>query len=182
MRACTYENCDKIHIAQGLCIGHYYQVRRGSPLTPLRPYGDPRPCTETGCEDNRYGLGLCNKHYHIKTRYGAAGVDTQLYRIVNGFDVVQVVDGMSACWLWRGAHTPLGYGRFGGKTDEHKGRFQYVHRYAYKTWVGPLLPHLEIDHLCRQHPCINPEHLEQVTHSVNCQRGVDYRRTLARQP
>ena len=168
---CTYDGCDKIHQAGGLCIGHYYQVRRGSPLTPLRPYRDTRPGTETGCDDKRFGLGLCNKHYHLRVRYGAAGVDTQLYRIVNGFDIVEVVDGMSACWLWRGAHTPLGYGRAGS---------MYVHRYAYKEWVGLLIPGMELDHLCAQRCCMNPTHLEQVTHSVNCQRAVNRRRAILR--
>ena len=30
----------------------------------------------------------------------------------------------------------------------------------------------EIDHLCRNRKCVNPNHLEIVTHRENCQRGI----------
>ena len=47
-----------------------------------------------------------------------------------------------------------------------------VHRLAYETLVGPIPEGLESDHLCRNHPCIRPRHIEPVTHAVNGQRGV----------
>ncbi len=66
------------------------------------------------------------------------------------------------CWLWLGTKNDQGYGMF---------KHQRTHRLAYEMWNGPLIKGLEIDHLCRTHDCINPDHLEQVTHQVNCQRG-----------
>ena len=32
-------------------------------------------------------------------------------------------------------------------------------------------PGLEPDHLCRNRPCVQPSHLETVTHRENCQRA-----------
>ena len=38
-------------------------------------------------------------------------------------------------------------------------------------FVGPLPDGLVLDHLCRNRACVNPEHLEPVTQSVNLLRG-----------
>lgn len=82
------------------------------------------------------------------------------------FDEKVIPEPMSGCWLWIGAAGRLGYGNFwiGGKN------FQPAHRYAYERAHGPAGP-LEIDHLCRNPSCVNPKHLEAVTHKVNVLRG-----------
>lgn len=71
------------------------------------------------------------------------------------------------CWEWAGYREPQGYGRFGADNKWH-----WAHRYAYALWVGPLVEGLTIDHLCRNRACVRPEHLEQVTNTVNVLRGV----------
>ena len=170
---CSFTDCDKVHIAKGLCMGHYRQVYRGDELTSLRRYKSHRPCYIDGCDIEQDSHELCKEHSRRFRRYGDPTCDTQLFRVVNKIDVVQMVDGMSPCWLWLGANTPLGYGRI---------QNQYVHRYAYKEWVGPLVEGQEVNHLCAQRSCMNPDHLEQVTHSVVCQRAADRRRDRVRQP
>jgi hypothetical protein len=37
--------------------------------------------------------------------------------------------------------------------------------------VGEIPEGLELDHLCRNTLCVNPDHLEPVTHAENIQRG-----------
>ena len=62
---------------------------------------------------------------------------------------------------------PNGYGHFSIK---HK--FRLAHRVAYELSVGPIPEGLTIDHLCRNHLCVNPAHLEPTTQRVNILRGT----------
>lgn len=46
-----------------------------------------------------------------------------------------------------------------------------VHRFAYELLVGPIPHGFQVDHLCRNHSCVNPHHLEVVTQRDNILRG-----------
>lgn len=71
-----------------------------------------------------------------------------------------------SCWQWVGGGDGMGYGYFwNGK------RCVRAHRFSYETFVGPIAVGLQIDHLCRNRLCVNPEHLEPVTQKVNLLRG-----------
>lgn len=74
------------------------------------------------------------------------------------------------CWEWTAGTYSNGYGLF---FVEHspKRRNAMAHRVAYELSVGPIPDGLVIDHLCRNRACVNPDHLEPVTHRVNLLRG-----------
>jgi HNH endonuclease len=73
----------------------------------------------------------------------------------------------SGCLIWLGPLNKGGYGsvHYPGQTKMN------AHRAAYLIARGPIPPKLEPDHLCRLRCCIEPNHLELVTRSVNLKRG-----------
>lgn len=75
-------------------------------------------------------------------------------------------DPQTGCWIWMGARDTPGYGRV-----FYGGRLRGAHEAAYEWTRGPIPDGLTIDHLCRNKPCINPEHLEVVTMRENGLRG-----------
>lgn len=73
----------------------------------------------------------------------------------------------NGCWLWEGSTCKHGYGRV-----QIDGKSLQAHRVMYEYRVGPIPAGFELDHGCRVHRCINPAHMEPVTHMVNVLRGV----------
>lgn len=71
------------------------------------------------------------------------------------------------CWLWNGGLSKLGYGRIW----DSRRRPRPVHQVAWELTRGPIPAGLEIDHLCKTRNCVNPAHLEPVTHKENVFRG-----------
>lgn len=75
------------------------------------------------------------------------------------------------CWPYLGAIDLSGYGAV-----QFRGRHRNAHRVAY------ILTHdfdpvgLDVDHLCRNPVCCNPDHLEAVSHRENTRRGMWARR------
>lgn len=88
----------------------------------------------------------------------------------------------SGCIRWIGGMSGSGYGNFW-----LDGRQWPAHRAAYALFVGDPVGH-DVDHTCENTWCVNPDHLQLVTHAENiylhfkrrgieesCQRG--HRRT-----
>lgn len=73
----------------------------------------------------------------------------------------------NGCWQWIGYISKEGYARIKISHTQVYG----AHRIAYDLFVGPVPTGLEIDHLCRNRACVNPAHLEAVSHRTNMLRG-----------
>lgn len=73
---------------------------------------------------------------------------------------------ISCCWEWTACRLPTGYGRVSLGESEY-----YAHRVSYTVLMGPIESNMVIDHLCRNPPCVNPDHMQVVTMEVNSSRG-----------
>lgn len=84
-------------------------------------------------------------------------------------------EGPDACWIY-GANSithPLIYYR----GHYLQGTSYPAHRIAYTIVKGPIPEGLSLDHTCDVKACVNPNHLEPVTHRENIVRGVERRLT-----
>ena len=92
--------------------------------------------------------------------------------------LARVVKQLNGCWLWMGTLS-RGYAHISiGSRSDGSRRTVPGHVVSYQHFVGEIPDGLELDHLCRNTACVNPEHLELVTHQVNVQRGYDARKRV----
>lgn len=95
-----------------------------------------------------------------------AGIDNRQAKDIKEYLLKRVTKAPGKdCWFWNGSLNG-GYGR-----SNINGKQQYAHRLSYEAFVGPIPEGMYLDHLCRNRSCINPEHLEIVTHAENIRRG-----------
>lgn len=84
--------------------------------------------------------------------------------LLTSFVQVQIEPGFTPCWVWCGRMNRNGYGRLRNGKMAHREMYQFIKEVEIPP--GHLL-----DHRCRVRGCINPNHTEPVTHSVNTLRG-----------
>lgn len=126
---------------------------------------DRPPCSVTGCDRRSRVKSLCHSHYESKRLYP----DTPLKPFVlltSREKFESRVNKTETCWLWTGAKSG-GYGHIWLTGIGHR----MAHRVNYEYHVGPIPEGLDLDHLCRVRACVNPSHLEPVTHQENVLRG-----------
>lgn len=85
------------------------------------------------------------------------------------------VDKTGDCWLWKASTNGRpGYGIFrGGQGRDKYGSSRWVlaNRFSYELVVGPIPVGMQIDHRCRTRLCVNPAHMDVVTHRENTLRS-----------
>jgi hypothetical protein len=124
--------------------------------------GSSHPCIKDGCDAPARGRGLCSKHWQQwRSTVTLEPVTTE----ERFWSMIEIhVDG---CWLRASAAYTRRYTQFVVCTGVTVGS----HQFAYELAYGPVPEGLELDHLCRNPPCVRPDHLEAVTHDENMKRS-----------
>lgn len=68
----------------------------------------------------------------------------------------------SGCWEWQRYRNKGGYG-----VKKIGKRVVLAHRYYYEKYTNLIPDGYEIDHICHNRACVNPEHLRLATRSQN---------------
>jgi hypothetical protein len=112
-------------------------------------------CSIADCDSPRIIRGWCRLHYqrwrnHGDPMYVRPSVESRFHA---GYAIAE-----NGCWVWLPPLRKDGYAILSVNSWPTP-----AHRVAYELLVGPIPQGLEIDHLCRNHACVNPDHLEAVT-------------------
>jgi hypothetical protein len=138
-------------------------------------------CTMPECDEPVNGRGLCRTHYMRWHRHGDPSATPRFHRdpAVRFWSRVDVGHPLG-CWWWTGKVAGNGYGKFplGRRVLDGDRREEYAHRFAYESLIGLIPPGMQLDHLCRNRICINPDHLEVVTPRENTRRGGPARKSV----
>lgn len=70
------------------------------------------------------------------------------------------------CWIWPYSINRDGYGNLG-----RNGKVVNAYKYIYEMLIRKVPANCELDHICKNRLCVNPTHLEPVSHAENCRRG-----------
>lgn len=169
---CEVDDCAAPVRSRGMCTKHYCRwAKYGDVTKTFHRTG----CSVPDCSREHHAKGYCSMHHLRWKKWGDPQVtyghhpptSHRFWSKVNkqgSMPPQSVAPGL--CWEWIGAKTPGGYGQFWLNPKK-----VVSHRFAYEQLVGEIPEGLQLDHLCRNRACVNPEHLEPVTQQVNILRG-----------
>src|SRR5215213_157251 len=108
-----------------------------------------RTCLVSGCTAKFHGNNRCATHNWRFKKYGSD--DKPVRRVATEADRFWAkVNADGVCWEWSASTAGGGYGWF--LTPEGS---VPAHRWTWEHLVGPIPEGLQLDHLCRNPPCVN---------------------------
>ena len=183
---CSVEGCERPYRAKGYCGGHYNQYLKPDRhrVTNLcRQCGQAYQTTRTNgkycslkCRDNAARAEHWGAYRDIQLTLpelpNRPNVPTDMRSdlrraIEDGGDVISIVKKQcevsdTGCWEWQGA-----LGRDGYPRTTVAGKVLGVHRLTLEAKLGKPLGKQPAHHMCANIVCVNPDHLQAVTHREN---------------
>ena len=160
---CQIDGCERKHTTQGYCAYHWYRLQKYGDPTWERTYKHELQADEKPRLSRKTGLDFSIPVPHELTPELEEAFQSLPKRIRDK------IDHGEGCWEWKACRDKHGYGRASrGKEGGHV--VTNAHRFVYELAVGDPGDDV-IDHLCRNHPCVRPDHLEAVPSGENTRRG-----------
>lgn len=147
-----------------MCDRHYNRwLKSGATADPIKLV--VARCTVAKCPGSVVGWGYCATHYANWRHTGDPLAAPVAWRTRFFMKVDRRSD--DECWPWLGAiNATTGYGYF-----NQEGQTRLAHGVAYEIGIGPVPDGLQLDHQCRNRPCVNWHHLMPVTAHENILRS-----------
>lgn len=168
---------DRASYARSLCK-RCYKRRKTAGLdlpAPMRQSRPPRPCKYPGCDHPHESHGWCGGHARKWRQWGTPDGYVPADHAWDRFWAKVDIGHPLGCWWWTGAKNSKGYAQakvLGRTTGAYRFSYEFFHG---KIGIDPETGDpLEIDHLCRNRSCVNPDHLEPVIHAENIWRSSRY--------
>jgi len=126
-------------------------------------------CSFDGCVNASRARGWCWPHYkqwHRGEEQRPVGYrKPPEERFWSKFKVAA-----NGCWEWQDSLS-LGYGHISLLVDGESSRAP-AHRFSYELAYGPIPDGADIDHICHNRACVNPEHLRAASRKQNAEHRL----------
>lgn len=119
-------------------------------------------CAEEGCTKLAKSRGYCDAHYSRLRKSGALKL-LKKPTLEERFWSLVDCRGPDECWPWLGKLS-AGYGHISINNANRP-----AHRVAYELTYEAIPRELDADHKCRNRACVNPDHIQPATRSMNRQ-------------
>jgi hypothetical protein len=184
-----------------LCVGHHWRIKRyGDPhatapwcrsadmieyLDNYQPNATPI-CEIEGCGEPVRMRNLCGAHYKTFRKYGhplgeqvprkaptpvprGSSPEVRFWAKVDRDGPVPTHrPDLGPCWVWLAGLDSAGYGTFGTRKP---GESRLAHRYSWRLDGRTFTEGLVLDHVCRVHWCVRPDHLREIDSVSNVMIG-----------
>lgn len=171
---CSVDGCERLRRVGKWCDAHYQRVKKGRDLTtPVRQVVLDRPaiCSVDGCERRHSSHGYCATHLSRWKKHGSTEPRDQksaltLAAEAGDFDTFtkillkKVLVDENGCWVWPKVYKSRPYPAVMVAGEQ-------LHRAVVQVKHGKKLGSQAVHHVCANASCVNPDHLQPVTHAEN---------------
>ena len=135
-----------------------------------------KKCSFIGCVKPHCAKGLCNTHWTQNKRHGKLEpIVTHESAHERFLRQTNIPENKELCWVFTGNGNGSGKGasKSSGGYGQlwHNGVKVMAHRYSWEHYNNQKIPKgIQLDHMCRNKKCVNPNHLQLVTQDENMRR------------